>query len=94
MLSWPLGGATAPVSSRHARPQAAKSRLERLLQVFAQTPLGGKLFIRVQGRRARPSGVVRNVQCNPDVADYSGYAKYQRRAGDRVIPVVVLQPPS
>jgi F420H(2)-dependent quinone reductase len=32
---------------RDYRPQAAKSRAERVLQTFAQTPLGGKLFISV-----------------------------------------------
>jgi deazaflavin-dependent oxidoreductase (nitroreductase family) len=32
---------------RDYRPQAAKSRPERVLQTFAQTPLGGKLFISV-----------------------------------------------
>src|SRR3954469_4472638 len=32
---------------RDYRPQAEKSRLERLLQAFAQTALGGKLFISV-----------------------------------------------
>jgi deazaflavin-dependent oxidoreductase (nitroreductase family) len=164
---------------RDYRPQAAKSRLEKLLQVFAQTPLGGKLFISVfpaidrrlipltRGRlstglgqpivllhaRGAKTGVerttpllatkqgdlvvvvaskagatghpawFRNVQADPDVAvtidgrrrpmrarvaegeererlwamacdNYSGYATYQRRAGDRVIPVVVLQSPS
>lgn len=162
---------------RDYRPQAEKSRLERLLQAFAQTPLGGKLFISVfpaidrrlipvtRGRlstglgqpivllhtRGAKSGVERttpllatksndlvlvvaskagasrhpawfhNVRANRDVEvtmdgrrrpmrarvaegeererlwavacdNYSGYAAYQRRAGDRLIPVIVLQP--
>src|SRR5437763_17116728 len=32
---------------RDYRPQAEKTRLEKVLQSFAQTPLGGKLFITV-----------------------------------------------
>jgi hypothetical protein len=32
---------------RDYRPQVEKSRTEKLLQAFAQTPLGGKLFITV-----------------------------------------------
>ena len=32
---------------RDYRPQAEKSRYEKVLQAFAQTPLGGKLFITV-----------------------------------------------
>ena len=32
---------------RDYRPQAEKSRFEKVLQTFAQTPLGGKLFITV-----------------------------------------------
>ena len=162
---------------RDYRPQAAKSRPERVLQTFAQTPLGGKLFISVfpaidrrlipltGGRvstglgqpivllhvRGARSGVERttpllatkqgdlivliaskagarqhpawfhNVKANPDVEvtvggdrlpmhatiaegeererlwamavdHYSGYARYQERAGDRTIPVVALRP--
>jgi deazaflavin-dependent oxidoreductase (nitroreductase family) len=162
---------------RDYRPQAAKSRTEKVLQAFAQTPLGGKLFITVfpaidrrllpltRGRlstglgqpvvllhaRGAKSGNVRttpllatkqddlvvlvaskagsaqhpawfhNVRANPDVEvtidgrrrpmrarvaegaererlwtmvcdHYTGYATYQRRAGDRVIPVVALEP--
>jgi deazaflavin-dependent oxidoreductase (nitroreductase family) len=162
---------------RDYRPQAEKSRFEKLLQAFAQTPLGGKLYISVfpaidrrlmpltRGRlstglgqpvvllhaRGAKSGIERttpllatktgdllllvaskagaakhpawlhNVRANPDVDvtiggrrrpmrariaegaererlwaivcdNYSGYATYQRRAGDRVIPVVVLEP--
>src|SRR4051794_28545696 len=162
---------------REYRPQAAKSRVEKVLQAFAQTPLGGKLFISVfpaldrqlipltHGRlstglgqpivllhaRGAKSGVERttpllatkdddlivliaskagatahpawlhNVRANPDVEvtidgrrramrarvaegeererlwamacdNYSGYATYQRRAGGRLIPVVVLEP--
>jgi deazaflavin-dependent oxidoreductase (nitroreductase family) len=162
---------------RDYRPQAEKSRFERVLQAFAQTPLGGWLFISVfpgidrrlipltRGRlstglgqpivllhtRGAKSGVERttpllatksndlvlvvaskagagrhpgwfhNVRANRDVEvtmdgrrrpmrarvaegeererlwatacdNYSGYAAYQRRAGDRLIPVIVLQP--
>src|SRR3954452_17059978 len=162
---------------RDYRPQAAKSRVEKVLQAFAQTPLGGKLFISVfpaidrrlipltRGRlstglgqpivllhaRGAKSGVERNppllatkrgdllfviaskagarrhpawfhnTRANPDIEvtidgrrrpmrarvaegeererlwamacdHYSGYATYQRRAPNRVIPVVVLQP--
>jgi F420H(2)-dependent quinone reductase len=162
---------------RDYRPQSEKSRLEKLLQAFAQTPLGGKLFITVfpaidlrlmpltRGRlstglgqpvvllhaRGAKSGVERttpllatkqgellvvvaskagalkhpawfhNVEANPDVEvsiegqrrpmrartaegeerqrlwaiacdNYSGFASYQRRAGDRLIPVIVLEP--
>jgi len=162
---------------RDYRPQAEKSRLERLLQAFAQTALGGKLFISVfpeidrrlipltRGRlstglgqpivllhsRGAKSGVERttpllatksddlvlvvaskagarrhpawfhNIRANRDVEvtmdgrrrpmrarvaegeererlwamacdNYSGYGAYQRRAGDRLIPVIVLQP--
>jgi deazaflavin-dependent oxidoreductase (nitroreductase family) len=158
-------------------PQDEKSALDRALQAFAQTPLGGRLFISVfpaldrrllpltRGRlstglgqpvvllhvRGARSGIERtipllatkrgetivliaskagaeqhpawfhNVRANPDVEvtmdgrrrpmrarvvegeerdrlwamacdNYSGYATYQRRAGDRVIPVVVLEP--
>ena len=162
---------------RDYRPQAEKTRFERLLQAFAQTPLGGKLFISVfpaidrrlmpltRGRlstglgqpvvllhaRGARSGIERttpllatkqgallllvaskagatrhpawlhNVRAHPDVDvtidgrrrpmrariaegpererlwaiacdNYSGYETYQRRAGERVIPVVVLEP--
>ncbi len=162
---------------RDYRPQAEKTRVEKLLQAFAQTPLGGKLFIsvfpaidrrllpltrgklstglgqpivllHVRGAKtgeqrttpllvtkqgdllilvASKAGATRNpawyhnVKANPDVEvtiegrqrlmhariaegeergrlwaiacdNYSGYATYQRRAADRVIPVVVLQP--
>src|SRR5689334_24547168 len=159
------------------KPQAQKTPIEKLLQAFAQTRLGGKLFISVfpaidrrllpvtHGRlstglgqpvvllhvRGAKSGVERtipllatkhgdlivliaskagaqkhpawfhNVRANPDVevtvggdrlpmratiADgeererlwamavdhYSGYARYQERAGGRTIPVVALRP--
>jgi|SRR5947209_1348976 len=162
---------------RDYRPQAEKTRLEKVLQSFAQTPLGGKLFITVfpaidrrlmpltRGRlstglgqpivllhaRGARTGAERmtpllatktggqilvvaskagaqkhpawyhNVRANPDVEvtvdgrrqpvrariaqgeererlweiacdNYSGYATYQRRAGSRQIPVVVLEP--
>ena len=160
------------------KPQASKNALDKLLQAFAQTELGGKLFITVfpeidrrlmpltRGRmstglgqpvvllhvRGAKSGVERtipllatkqgdlvvliaskagatkhpawfhNVRANPDVAvtlkgqervpmratiaegderdrlwamavdNYSGYERYQQRAGDRTIPVVALRP--
>ena len=162
---------------RDYRPQAQKSRAEKVLQSFAQTPLGGKLFITVfpaidrrlmpltRGKlstglgqpivllhvRGAKSGIERtvpllatkkgeqilvvaskagaqrhpawfhNVKANPEIEvtidgkrrpmrarvaageererlwqvvcdNYSGYATYQRRAGDRLIPVVVLTP--
>jgi deazaflavin-dependent oxidoreductase (nitroreductase family) len=162
---------------RDYRPQSEKSRLEKLLQSFAQTPLGGKLFITIfpaidrkllpltrgklstglgqpvvllhtRGARsglerttpllatkhgdllvvvASKAGAVKhpawfhNVKANPEVEatiegrrramhahiaegeererlwtmacdNYSGYATYQRRAGDRLIPVIALQP--
>jgi deazaflavin-dependent oxidoreductase (nitroreductase family) len=162
---------------RDYRPQADKTRLEKLLQGFARTRLGGRLFISVfpaidrrlmpltRGKlstglgqpivllhaRGAKSGIERttpllatkrgsllvvvaskagagrhpawyhNVRAHPDVEvtvdgrrrpvrareadgaerdrlwamvcdNYSGYATYQRRAGDRVIPVVVLEP--
>ena len=162
---------------RDYKPQSEKTRLERLLQRAAQTPLGGKLYIsvfpaidrkllpvtrgklstglgqpivllHVRGARsgaertvpllatrtgdtivviASKAGAVKhpawyhNVRANPDVEvtvegarrpmraritageerdrlwaiacdNYSGYATYQRRAGDRLIPVVVLEP--
>jgi deazaflavin-dependent oxidoreductase (nitroreductase family) len=148
-------------------PQDEKSALDRGLQAFAQTPLGGRLFISVfpaldrrllpltRGRlstglgqpvvllhvRGARSGIERTIpllatkrgetivliaskagaEQHPDVEvtmdgrrrpmrarvvegeerdrlwamacdNYSGYATYQRRAGDRVIPVVVLEP--
>jgi deazaflavin-dependent oxidoreductase (nitroreductase family) len=160
------------------KPQASKSAIDKLLQAFAQTRLGGKLFITVfpeidrrlmpltRGRlstgmgqpvvllhvRGAKSGVERtvpllatkqgdvvvliaskagaakhpawfhNVKANPDVEvslqgrdrvpmhatiaegaererlwamavdNYSGYARYQTRAGGRTIPVVALRP--
>lgn len=162
---------------RDYRPQAEKTRFEKVLQAFAQTPLGGRLFITVfpaidrrlmpltRGRlstglgqpvvllhaRGAKSGIERttpllatkkgdtiilvaskagaakhpawlhNVRADPDVEltvegrrlpmrariaegadrdrlwalacdNYTGYATYQRRAGDRVIPVVTLEP--
>lgn len=162
---------------RDYRPQAEKTRVEKVLQAFAQSRLGGKLFITVfpaidrrlmpltrgrlstglgqpvvllhvrgaksgterttpllatkQGQRivlvASKAGAARhpawfhNVRANPDVEltiegqrcpmrarvaegqererlwamacdNYSGYATYQRRAGDRVIPVLTLTP--
>ncbi|HSO99584.1 MAG TPA: nitroreductase family deazaflavin-dependent oxidoreductase [Solirubrobacteraceae bacterium] len=162
---------------RDYRPQAEKTRLEKVLQSFAQTPWGGKLFITVfpaidrrlmpltHGRlstglgqpivllhaRGAKTGVERttpllatktgeqiivvaskagavrhpawyhNVRANPELEvsvggerlpmrgriaageererlwavvcdNYSGYATYQRRAGSREIPVVVLEP--
>ena len=162
---------------RDYRPQAEKSGTEKVLQAFAQTPLGGKLFISVfpaidrrllpltRGRlstglgqpivllhaRGARSGIERtipllatkhgdlvvlvaskagaaqhpawfhNVMANPDVEvtidgrrrpmrarvahgeererlwsmvcdHYTGYATYQRRAGDRLIPVIALEP--
>jgi deazaflavin-dependent oxidoreductase (nitroreductase family) len=158
-------------------PQAQKTAVDKLLQSFAQTRGGGKLFITVfpeidrrllpltRGRmstglgqpvvllhvRGAKSGVERtvpllatkqgdlivliaskagavshpawfhNVRANPDVEvtlrgervpmhatiaegeerdrlwamaldNYSGYARYQQRAGDRTIPVVALRP--
>jgi deazaflavin-dependent oxidoreductase (nitroreductase family) len=162
---------------RDYRPQAAKSRSEKVLQAVAQTPLGGWLFISVfpaidrrlipltRGRlstglgqpivllhaRGAKSGVERttpllatkqgdlvvliaskagasthpawlhNVKAHPDVEvtmdgrrhpmrarvvegeererlwamacdHYTGYATYQERAGERIIPVVALEP--
>jgi deazaflavin-dependent oxidoreductase (nitroreductase family) len=159
------------------KPQAEKNAIDKALQAFAQTRLGGKLFISVfpeidrrlmpltRGRmstglgqpvvllhvRGAKSGVERtvpllatkqgdlivliaskagalkhpawyfNVKANPDVAvtlraervpmqatiaegeererlwamavdNYSGYERYQTRAGDRTIPVVALRP--
>ena len=160
------------------KPQAEKTAMEKALQAFAQTRLGGVLFITVfpeidrrllpltKGRmstglgqpvillhvRGAKSGVERtvpllatkhgdeivliaskagaknnpawfhNVRANPDVEvtlrgervpmhatiaegdererlwamaldNYSGYARYQQRAGARTIPVVALRPP-
>src|SRR3954447_19442447 len=160
---------------REYRPQPEKSRFDRVLQAFAQTRVGGWLFVNVlpsldrpllrlsRGRlstgmgqtylllhaRGAKSGIARtvpllgtksgddivvvaskagaaehpawfhNVRADPEVAvtvdgerrpmrarvargeererlwavacdHYSGYAAYQRRAGGRVIPVVVL----
>jgi deazaflavin-dependent oxidoreductase (nitroreductase family) len=162
---------------RDYKPQARKTRLEKLLQAFAQTRFGGKLFIGVfpaidrrllpltRGRlstglgqpivllhaRGARSGVERttpllatkhgglivliaskagapahpawfhNVRANPDVEvtydgrrrpmrarvasgeererlwamacdNYTGYARYQVSAGDRVIPVIAVEP--
>src|SRR3954470_7396022 len=162
---------------RDYRPQSEKSRFDRVLQAFAQTRVGGWLFIHVlpavdrpllrlsRGRlstgmgqtyvllhargaksgaertvpllgtklgdaillvaskagRAAPPGGFPNVRANPDVAvtvdgrrrpmrarvaageererlwamvcdHYTGYATYQRRAGDRLIPVIALTP--
>ena len=159
------------------KPQAQKTPIDKALQAFAQTRLGGKLFITVfpaidrrllpitRGRlstglgqpvvllhvRGAKSGVERtvpllatkhgdlvvliaskagakqhpawfhNVRANPDVEvtvggerlpmratiaqgeererlwamavdNYSGYARYQERAGGRTIPVVALRP--
>jgi deazaflavin-dependent oxidoreductase (nitroreductase family) len=159
------------------KPQSEKSGIDKVLQAFAQTRLGGKLFITVfpeidrrlmpltRGRistglgqpvvllhvRGAKSGTERtvpllatkqgdlviliaskagaakhpawfhNVKANPDVEvtlrnerlpmhatiaegeererlwamavdNYSGYARYQTRAGDRTIPVVALRP--
>jgi deazaflavin-dependent oxidoreductase (nitroreductase family) len=159
------------------KPQSSKTPIDRALQAFAQTRLGGKLFITVfpaidrrllpvtHGRlstglgqpvvllhvRGAKSGVERtvpllatkrgdlvvliaskagakqhpawfhNVRANPDVEvtvggervpmhatiaqgaereelwsmavdHYSGYARYQERAGGRTIPVVALRP--
>jgi F420H(2)-dependent quinone reductase len=159
------------------KPQAEKNAIDRALQAFAQTRLGGKLFITVfpeidrrllpltRGRmstglgqpvvllhvRGAKSGDERtvpllatkhrdlivliaskagapkhpawfhNVKANPDVEvtlrgervpmratiaqgeerdrlwalaidNYSGYTRYQRRAGGRTIPVVALRP--
>lgn len=163
---------------RDYRPQAEKSPFEKVLQAFAQTPLGGKLFVSVfpaidrrlipltRGRlstglgqpivllhtRGAKSGLERttpllatklgdaivvvasragasrhpgwyhNLRAEPHVEatiggrrrpvharvahgeerdrlwaaacdNYTGYTAYQRRAGQRVIPVVVLEPP-
>lgn len=162
---------------RDYRPQAEKSAFEKVLQAFAQTRLGGRLFITVfpaidrrlmpltRGKlstglgqpvvllhaRGAKSGVERttpllatkhgdlvllvaskagaakhpawlhNVRANPEVElsidgqrrrmrariaegeererlwamacdNYSGYETYQRRAGERVIAVVALEP--
>jgi deazaflavin-dependent oxidoreductase (nitroreductase family) len=159
------------------KPQSEKNAIDKTLQAFAQTRLGGKLFITVfpeidrrlmpltRGRmstglgqpvvllhvRGAKSGAERtvpllatkqddlvvliaskagaakhpawfhNVKANPDVEvtlrnervpmhatiaegeererlwamavdNYSGYARYQTRAGDRTIPVVALRP--
>jgi deazaflavin-dependent oxidoreductase (nitroreductase family) len=159
------------------KPQAQKNAIDKALQAFAQTRLGGKLFISVfpqidrrlmpltRGRmstglgqpvvllhvRGARSGVERtvpllatkqddllvliaskagavehpawfhNVRANPDVEvtlrgervpmhatiaegpererlwamavdNYSGYDRYQSRAGERTIPVVALRP--
>ncbi len=111
---------------RDYRPQAEKSRFEKVLQAFAQTPLGGWLFITVfpaidrrlvpltrgklstgigqpvvlltVGGQRRPmrariaEGAERERLWAVACENYSGYATYQRRAGARVIPVVVLEP--
>ncbi len=163
---------------RDYKPQSQKTRIDKLMQAFAQTPLGGRLFVSVfpaldrrlmpltRGRlstglgqpvvllhvRGARTGVERtipllatktgdtvllvaskagapkhpawyyNVRANPDVEvtigrvrqpmraeiadrgeeherlwrivcdNYSGYATYQRRAQNRVIPVVALTP--
>lgn len=162
---------------REYTPQDRKTRFEKLLQAFAQTRFGGKLFIGVfpaidrrllpltRGKlstglgqpivllhaRGARSGVERttpllatkhgelivliaskagatshpawfhNVRANPQVEvtfdgrrramrarvaaggererlwaiacdNYSGYARYQERAGDRVIPVIAVEP--
>jgi deazaflavin-dependent oxidoreductase (nitroreductase family) len=159
------------------KPQAQKNAVDKVLQAFAQTELGGRLFITVfpaidrrlmpltRGRlstglgspvvllhvRGAKSGIERtvpllatkhgdeivliaskagavhhpawfhNVSANPDVEvtvrgerlpmraeiaegaerdrlwamavdNYSGYTRYQERAGGRTIPVVVLRP--
>jgi deazaflavin-dependent oxidoreductase (nitroreductase family) len=159
------------------KPQAEKNAIDKALQSFAQTRLGGKLFITVfpeidrrlmpltRGRmstglgqpvvllhvRGAKSGIERtvpllatkhddvivliaskagakhnpswfhNVRANPDVEvtlrgervpmhatiaegeerdrlwalaidNYSGYTRYQQRAGNRTIPVVALRP--
>jgi F420H(2)-dependent quinone reductase len=159
------------------KPQAEKNAIDKVLQAFAQTRLGGKLFVSVfpeidrrllpltRGRmstglgqpvvllhvRGARSGVERtvpllatkqddllvliaskagavehpawfhNVRANPDVEvtlrgervpmhatiaegpererlwamavdNYSGYDRYQSRAGERTIPVVALRP--
>jgi deazaflavin-dependent oxidoreductase (nitroreductase family) len=162
---------------RDFRPQAEKSRFEKVLQAFAQTKLGGRLFISVlpaidrrlipftRGKlstglgqpivllhtRGAKSGIERtspllatkhgdvvvliaskagatkhpawfhNLRADPDIEvtiegrrvpmradiaqgeererlwaiacdNYSGFATYQLRAGERVIPVVTLRP--
>jgi hypothetical protein len=108
---------------RDFRPQAEKSRFEKVLQAFAQTKVGGSLFISVLpaiDRRLIPltRGNLRadrdvevtiegrRVPMRADVAqgeererlwaiacdNYSGFATYQLRAGERVIPVVTLRP--
>jgi deazaflavin-dependent oxidoreductase (nitroreductase family) len=162
---------------REYRPQSEKTRVEKVLQSFAQSRLGGKLFITIfpaidrrlmpltRGKlstglgqpvvllhaRGAKTGAERttpllatktgekivliaskagasrhpawyhNVRANPEVEltvdgqrqpmrasiaegqererlwniacdHYSGYATYQRRAGPREIPVVVLEP--
>ncbi len=163
---------------RDYKPQSEKTRIDKAMQAFAQTPLGGRLFISVfpaidrrlmpltRGRLstglgqplvllhvlgartgvertipllatktgdtvllvASKAGAVKhpawyhNIRANPDVEvtigrdrqpmraeivdqgeeyerlwgivcdNYSGYATYQRRAGDRVIPLVALTP--
>jgi hypothetical protein len=59
---------------RDSTPQARKTRVEKLLQAFAQTRFGGKLLWALAGD------------------DYPGYARYQERAGDRVIPVIAVEP--
>ncbi len=92
---------------RDYKPQADKTRVEKLLQSFAQTPLGGKLFISVfpaidrrllpltRGRLSTGLGqpiVLLHVRGARSGIERTVYATYQRRAGDRVIPVVSLQP--
>lgn len=84
------------------KPQAQKTRSEKLLQSFAQTRLGGRLFITVfpaiDGKRRQmrapiaAEGEERERLWQMVCDNYTGYATYQRRARGRVIPVIALQP--
>jgi F420H(2)-dependent quinone reductase len=77
---------------RDYRPQADKTGVEKLLQAFAKN-----VHVTIDGRR-RPmrariaEGEERERLWAMACDNYSGYARYQRRAGDRVIPVIALLP--
>jgi F420H(2)-dependent quinone reductase len=82
------------------RAQRDKTPFDKLAQAFARTRLGGWLFVNVfpvGGRHipVRPreaEGAEREELWRLVNDNYNGYQVYQQRAGQRIIPVVLLEP--
>jgi len=75
------------------RAQRDKTPFDKLAQAFARTRLGGWLFVNVFPVRPREAeGAEREELWRLVNDNYNGYQVYQQRAGQRIIPVVLLEP--